>query len=69
MKFQQFRAYETLSDDDKRRQYDSESSGYGNRGYGFDKNPFDEFNDDIFKDKSRTYHDTHAAGSTRKRKG
>ena len=27
------------------------------RGHGFDKNPFDEFNDNMFKDKSRTYHD------------
>lgn len=62
-------AYETLSDEDKRRQHDSEASGFGNRGYGFDKNPFDEFNDDIFKDKSRTTHSTYTTGSTRKKKG
>lgn len=58
-----------MIDEDKRRQYDNENSSTTNRGYGFDKNPFDEFNDDIFKDKSRTYHDTFTSGSSRKRKG
>lgn len=57
-----------MIDDDKRRQYDNEHSSTS-RGNGYDKNPFDEFNDDIFKDKSRTYHDTFTSGSTRKKKG
>ena len=61
------RAYEILIDEDKRRQFDSEH--HGNRSHGFDRNPFDEFNDDIYKDKSRTYHETFTSGSSRKRKG
>jgi hypothetical protein len=62
-----------LIDEDKRRQYDCDNLGSGesanNRSYGFDKNPFDEFKDDVFKDKSRTHHDTFTSGSNRKRKG
>ena len=34
------RAYETLMDQDKRRQFDNEAK-YSSRGSGFDKNPFD----------------------------
>lgn len=58
-----------MIDEDKRRQYDNDNGSTSSRGYGFDKNPFDEFKDDIFKDKSRTYHDTFTSGSTRRRKG
>ena len=49
-------------------QWDSEH-GSSSRSSGFDRNPFDEFNDEIYKDKSRTYHQTFTSGSTRKRKG
>ena len=58
-----------MVDEDKRRQFDSEQGANSSRSHGFDKNPFDEFSDDIFKDKSRTYHDTFTSGSARKRKG
>lgn len=34
------RAYETLVDEDKRRQYDNENMG-GRKKYGFEKDPFD----------------------------
>jgi hypothetical protein len=30
--------------------------GSDRSGYGFAKDPFDEFKDDIYKDKSRVYH-------------
>ena len=60
-----------MTDEDKRRQFDNENSGKhgSSRGYGFDKNPFDEFNDDIYKDKSRVYHETYSAGSSRRKRG
>lgn len=65
-----YRAYETLSDEDKRRQYDNENLGsQSKRAYGFDKDPFDEFKDDVYRDKSRVYHETYSTGSTRRRRG
>ncbi|CAM6005881.1 unnamed protein product [Sphagnum balticum] len=61
------RAYETLIDEDKRREYDNDNGG--KRSHGFDRNPFDEFSDEVYRDRSRTYHDSFTAGSSRKRKG
>jgi molecular chaperone DnaJ len=57
-----------LIDEDKRKEWDNEHYS-ANRSHGYDHNPFDEFNDDIFKDKSRTYHDTFTSGASRKRRG
>jgi DnaJ-class molecular chaperone len=64
------RAYETLSDEDRRRQYDNETvNTFGRKAYGFEKDPFDEFKDDVYKDKSRVYHETYSTGTTRRKKG
>jgi len=59
-----------LSDEDKRRQYDNDNLGTSSRkAYGFDKDPFDEFKDDVYRDKSRVYHDTYSTGTSRRKKG
>lgn len=44
--------------------------GKDSRTEGFaKKNPFDEFDYDVYRDRSRTQHETFTAGSSRKRKG
>jgi hypothetical protein len=56
-----------LIDDNKRGQFDSENTS--SRSLGFDRNPFNEFKDDIYKDKTRPTHDSFTGGSTRRRRG